>query len=133
VLDRLFCYGTLEFPVLMHAVIGRHNPAVPAELPGYGRYRVRGENFPGVLPEPGASTPGALYGGLSPAQLRILDRYEGRLYRRRRARVYDYRGRDCIAWIYVIAARECRRLSTEPWDRESFAARYLTDYLRALR
>jgi len=133
VLDRLFCYGTLEFPALMHAVSGRRYPAVSAELPGYGRYRVRGEVFPGLLREPGASTAGTLYGGLGPAQLRMLDRYEGPLYRRRRVRVYDCRGRDCVAWVYVIAARESRRLSAEPWDREAFAAYHLTDYLRALR
>ena len=132
-LDRLFCYGTLEFPVLMHSVSGRHYPAVPAQLPGYGCYRVRGEVFPGVLLEPGASTSGTLYSGLGPAQLRMLDRYESPLYRRRRVRVYDDRGRDCVAWVYVVAVRERRRLSAEPWDREAFATHHLTDYLRALR
>lgn len=132
-LDRLFCYGTLEFPELMHALSGRQYPAVPAELPGFRRYRVRGEVFPGVLLEPGASTPGTLYSGLGPAQLRMLDRYEGPLYRRRRERVYDDGGRHCVAWVYVVAACERRRLSPEPWDREAFAAHHLTDYLRALR
>jgi len=54
----------------------------PAAVPGlgaqgYARFRVRGEQYPAILPQPGGSVEGMLLRGLTPAQLARLDEYEG--------------------------------------------------------
>ena len=43
----------------------------------YARFRVRGEQYPAILPQPGSSVEGMLLRGLTPAQLDRLDEYEG--------------------------------------------------------
>jgi hypothetical protein len=123
----------LEFPELLSALTGAEFPACVARLPNFGRYLVRGELFPAVVAEPGASTIGTLYSHLSPAHLRRLDDYEGPLYRRCPVRVYDDRQRGRVAWTYVIAPRQRRCLGNESWDKEGFARYHLASYLKGLR
>lgn len=80
--DRLFCYGTLQSPEVVTAVIGRVPVSQPAVLHGFARYAVTGESYPAVRPKKNSQTRGLLYTGLTPAELRKLDRFEGVEYRR---------------------------------------------------
>ena len=109
---RLFCYGTLVYPQVMTRVTGRWWVPVPARLPGYAAYRLRGVPYPGLVAEAGAQTEGVLYEGLTRHHLRLLDRYEGAWYRRRLVRLADG-GR---AWAYVLAPSARHRLETRRWD-----------------
>ncbi|KAJ5562973.1 hypothetical protein N7461_001734 [Penicillium sp. DV-2018c] len=101
----LFFYvqGTLMSPQILHRVIhGRTNPEPwqkamlqiqPAILHGYGRHRVRGEDYPGIIPvaetkaqSPGTenslatSVVGSLVSGLTDGDVHRLDMFEGDQY-----------------------------------------------------
>jgi gamma-glutamylcyclotransferase (GGCT)/AIG2-like uncharacterized protein YtfP len=46
---HLFTYGTLMFPEVWQAVVGRQFETTPAQLPGYEIYRVAGALYPGII------------------------------------------------------------------------------------
>jgi gamma-glutamylcyclotransferase (GGCT)/AIG2-like uncharacterized protein YtfP len=129
---RLFCYGTLQFPAVMERVCGNHYPGVPAVLENFVCYTLREHSYPGIRPQPGASTPGLLYTGLGQAQLARLDAFENDCYRRERVVVSDAAERSCAAWAYVLQPQAYRLLSGEDWDRAWFERFYLRDYLQSI-
>ncbi len=126
-MHRLFCYGTLMFPGVMMRVAGSAGTMRAASLPGFGVYRFRGLPYPGLVACPGATAHGVLYEGLTTAQLRRLDAYEGALYRRRRVMM-----EGCAVWTYVVAPRYRHRLTAEGWDASRFARQELGAYLARL-
>jgi gamma-glutamylcyclotransferase (GGCT)/AIG2-like uncharacterized protein YtfP len=135
--ERLFCYGTLQIPAVMRAVVGRRPRGFKACLPGYAAYRVRGAEYPGVLAAPGQSTPGILYRQLSLPELQTLDRFEGALYVRRHIPVRLADGRRCQAWIYLLARAKTRHLSRQRWlllvFRRTLAKRFMNRFVWARR
>ena len=125
---RVFAYGTLEFAELVEAVAGRRFPSEPALLEGFARSMVRGAEYPGIAPAPGARTPGILYSGVDAAALAALDRFEGELYERREVVVRTASGETAaLAWVLREESRHL--LTGEPWDRERFAAHHLRAWL----
>ncbi|KAJ5134513.1 disease resistance protein Aig2 [Penicillium atrosanguineum] len=92
----LFFYGTLMAPQVLHRVIhGRGEPEPwqkamlrfqPAVLLGYRRHRVRGADYPGIVPASEATTRtsvrGTLVSGLTDGDVHRLDMYEGDEYTR---------------------------------------------------
>jgi gamma-glutamylcyclotransferase (GGCT)/AIG2-like uncharacterized protein YtfP len=46
---HLFTYGTLMFPEVWQAVVGKHFETSPAQLPGYEIFRVAGALYPGII------------------------------------------------------------------------------------
>jgi len=130
--DRLFTYGTLCAPEVMETAAGRRFGAIPARLPDHGAYRVRGADYPGLLPRPGSQVEGLLWQGLDGAAFARLDRYEGELYVRRRVRVLTERGAR-IAWTYLVRPARRGQLSEEPWDYAEFRERRLARLLERPR
>ncbi len=124
---RLFCYGTLMFPEVMMRVAGPVGSMREAGLAGFGVYRLGGLPYPGLVARPGAMAQGVLYEGLTMAQLRRLDSYEGELYRRRRVMV-----EGSAAWTYVVAPRYRHRLTAKGWNASQFAQQDLGAYLARL-
>ena len=125
---RIFAYGTLGFPEIVHALTGRRFSSRPAVLEGFARYRVRGRSYPGIVPVPGARTAGVLFAGVDLRSLALLDRFEADLYERREVRVCAGAGPALTALTYIVAAGRRQCLGREPWDRERFAARHLAAY-----
>lgn len=130
---RLFCYGTLEFPQVMEALIGRACAGEPARMPGYACLKVKGRVYPGIIQAEGHGTPGTLYRGLTEVELRRLDRYEDPFYRRRLIRAVNVRGRSLMAWAYVIPTQKKAVLSAAVWDKGAFERRHLGTFLTRLR
>ena len=55
---HLFTYGTLMFPEVWQAVVGKDFETTPAQLPGYQIFRVRDAVYPGIIAtEPSGSDP----------------------------------------------------------------------------
>jgi len=79
----LFVYGSLQVDEVMEAVTGRRFSGRPAILPGHRRRLLVGRSYPGVVPDPGESTPGIVFEGLASDDLEILDLFEGEPYERR--------------------------------------------------
>jgi len=129
----LFCYGSLEFAEVMRAVTGRDFAGEPATLDGFARYRVRGADYPGLVPEPGARTEGTLFAGLDAEALATLDRFEGALYERGTSDVRKRDGGSAAAQVYVVRESQRHVLSSAPWDKEAFAHDRLAAFLRRLR
>ena len=126
---RLFVYGTLEIPEIVTALIGREPAAERARLPGFARGLVHGRPYPAIRDQPGAETSGILYEGVTGRELRLLDRFEGTLYERRRVRVRSGAGERLAAETYVVKRRHRHVISARPWDAERFARRYLDEYV----
>jgi gamma-glutamylcyclotransferase (GGCT)/AIG2-like uncharacterized protein YtfP len=109
--ESVFVYGTLTVPRVMRAVTGREFDLLPASLPGYACFRVRGAAYPGVV-------------------LARLDRFEGRVYERRRVTVRVEPDERREAWAWVIRPEHRSLLSNEPWNRERFVRHDLPSFLR---
>lgn len=118
--QRLFCYGTLQVPAVMQAVIGRPLRGVDAALPGFGAFQVLRAEYPGLLPSRSQTTRGILYGDLARDELAVLDRFEGPLYRRRHQIVRLADGRRVQAWTYMVRPGHYRQLTAVPWRLERF-------------
>jgi gamma-glutamylcyclotransferase (GGCT)/AIG2-like uncharacterized protein YtfP len=115
---HLFTYGTLMFPEVWQAVVGRQFETTPAQLPGYQIFRVRDAVYPGIIalypgiiavnPSPSgrgqvrdfsdsrpstldsglSPVPGLVYLDVDPESFARLDAFEGHEYIRRSVTVF---------------------------------------------
>jgi hypothetical protein len=75
-----FFYGTLMDRDLLSAVLGRRiapSALLPARVRGYRRTALRGEPYPALSLQPGASVRGVILRGLNLADRARLSAYEG--------------------------------------------------------
>ena len=128
--QSLFCYGTLQIPVVIEAVLGRRFKGRAATLPGYAAFEVRGAEYPGIRPEPDHVTRGQVYGGLTLGELSILDRFEGPLYQRRRLVVHARDGRRRGVWAYVTKPALHKRLTPLLWRQGDFKRRRFRRFMQ---
>ena len=131
-LDRFFCYGTLQSPEILRAVIGRNLTSRRASLDGYACYRISGECYPGLVPAASHRTNGVVYLGLTRREMMLLDRYEGLLYQRKPVEVIDTDGTAIKAWTYVVKTAHYHRVTCEPWSLDEFESDNLSGYLRKI-
>jgi gamma-glutamylcyclotransferase (GGCT)/AIG2-like uncharacterized protein YtfP len=128
---NLFVYGTLLLPAVIEALIGRVPDRLPAILPGYRRFRVSGEVFPAIAPEPAARVHGLVYSGLDHGERMILDAFEGSIYTRRRVRARTCAQQIVIADAYVLDEAHMRLAHRAPaWSPEEFATRSGASFVR---
>lgn len=124
----LFAYGTLQFPQIIAALLGRELAGVPALLREHSRFRVADRVYPAVVAAPGGEVPGVLYSGLEPADLERLDAYEGPLYERVDVTLQTSE-LTVAATTYLLRAEHRHRLSAEAWDLGEFQREHLASYL----
>ena len=123
---RLFAYGTLIFPDVVHALLERTPSHGPAHLPGHTRFAVRGRSYPGLVPAEKDVTPGVLWEGIDPSELAIVDRYESDLYERRCIAVLpNGGGAPDEAAVYVVPDRHRGILTDRAWDPDHFVQEHL--------
>lgn len=125
----LFAYGTLMFPPVLRAVTGLARETCPAVLDGYARYAVRGQPWPALVAEDGASTEGCLVTGIPAQAWRLLDAFEGDFYARITVEVRRAGGTTCTAETYLARAAARTWLSPRPWSPAEFRRRHLARYL----
>ena len=128
-MSALFAYGTLAFPEVMEAVLGVVVPSEPARIHGWARYRVGGEQYPGLVACTGVVTTGTLYPCCEPAALSVLDDFEGDLYDRVELLVEPNLRESELANVYVISADRSARLTRESWSPEDYRALHLESFL----
>lgn len=73
----LFFFGTLRHQPLLDIVLGRKIAPKPATLPGYRVVWARGESFPMLVEDAGATAQGVLARGLTDRDIDRLTFYEG--------------------------------------------------------
>lgn len=128
---RLFAYGTLCVREIMERVVGRPHAILPGVLHGFSRRRMSGRPYPGLVPDPDASTRGMLYLGLNDPELAALDGYEGSEYERVAVEVETRHGL-VAANVYVVR-ENCRDLVLpETWEMATFLDQHVGEYLRHL-
>lgn len=125
---NLFTYGSLMFPDVWQRVAGQSFPAQPATLPGFAAWKVRGETYPGLAPEPGEETSGLVYFGVSPEAAARLDAFEGPFYERREIEVRLADGTSAPACTYVVAPSHRDELAPDRWDAEEFRRHHLVHF-----
>ncbi|TQM31658.1 gamma-glutamylcyclotransferase family protein [Nocardia bhagyanarayanae] len=146
----LFVYGTLQFPEVLHQLIGRCPDLAPAELTGWRAAALPRRLYPGLVADARATVRGAVLSGLSAGEWAILDAFEDDEYDLRRVdfdgakradpgaragRSSRYRHEDSdrtengryapgVVWTYVWTADITQR----DWCAEEFAAQHLTAF-----
>ncbi len=121
---NFFAYGTLLLPEVMLAVTGRSFASRMAILGGFARYRIRGQSFPGIFPEPGASVTGLVYWEIDGLALDRLDAYEDAFYHRETVAISTAAGVGWAAETYVINEESHGLLLREDWCFENFRRQY---------
>ena len=116
------------FGEVIAAVTGLAMTGEPARLEGYARFRVRGAVYPGIRPVPGAGVDGIVYREVSARSLRLLDVFEGDLYRREPV-VVGTDGEYLSAEAWVVRPSRERLLTDRPWEPDAFRRRHLRRYL----
>lgn len=117
---HVFAYGTLMCADIMRAACGGLPASKPAQLDGFSRHPVAGEEYPGIRRSAGAQVCGVLYLDVTPAQLAQLDTFEGAQYTREMVPVTLTDGRRISAETYVFADHLLHLLQAGDWDYTRF-------------
>jgi len=123
----LFVYGTLQFPEVLHALLGRVPPMTPAVLRGWRAAVLPGRPYPGLVPAPGKEVPGWVLADLDAHEWTILDAFEGDAYDRITVTLAGGRTATTYRW------RDPADVSATDWDPNTFAERTLAAYVNRLR
>ena len=120
---HVFTYGTLMFPEVWRAVVGREFETVQGVAAGFAIYRVREAVFPGIIAAGDAATvPGVVYLDVDEASLARLDVFEDDFYERQALWIACDDGKRRQANGYVVPSHNRAVLTDEPWNRDQFVA-----------
>jgi len=112
-----------------YQVVGEFNgePA-PALLHGYRRCKIQRENYPAMVADEQSYIPGAVYSGVSPQQLVLLDEFEGIEYERIEVVVALSASITLNAYAYLYL--EMTKIDPQPWDPDEFEKNEIDNFLR---
>ncbi|MGH3720614.1 MAG: gamma-glutamylcyclotransferase family protein [Pseudonocardiaceae bacterium] len=119
----LFTYGTLLFPEVLRALLGRVPQSQPASADGWRVATLENRSYPGLVAIPGETVHGRLLIGLSGDEWSLLDDFEDRRYELRRIALLDRQ--DGLTYVWVNDSEAC----PNTWDAQSFALTYLPAYV----
>ena len=118
---HVFTYGTLMFPEVWRAVVGREFVAVDGTAAGFAIYRVRDAVFPGIIAATDEdAVAGVVYLDVDDASLERLDLFEDPFYERQALWITCGDGQRRQANAYVVPAHNRAVLTDEPWNRDQF-------------
>jgi gamma-glutamylcyclotransferase (GGCT)/AIG2-like uncharacterized protein YtfP len=124
---HIFTYGSLMFPEIWQRVVRGNYRSATATLPGFARYALADDTYPGMVAQAEAVVEGLLYYDVAPPDLAALDAFEGREYRREKVNVVIESGETVIACTYIFLAEQ--RLSGLPWEPQAFQmSRFIGTY-----
>ncbi|MFH0784889.1 MAG: gamma-glutamylcyclotransferase family protein [Pseudomonadota bacterium] len=130
---NLFTYGSLMCSDIMYHVAGCRSDFIPAILKDFKRSRIRGEEYPGIVAQPGAEVAGVLYLNLPPEAMERLDSFEGEQYCRQEVQLVTEHFPSVTAMAYVITHENHNLLTGENWSYEHFLAvgkdKFITAYI----
>ena len=130
---NVFTYGSLMIPSVMAAATGKHFQVMKACLKEYARFKVKGESYPGIVYKTGAATDGVVHCEVDDLSLKLLDDFEGDLYKRISVRVEVDQNGPLIAETYIFAREHLQLLSSELWDFEEFKKENLQGFLQSYK
>jgi gamma-glutamylcyclotransferase (GGCT)/AIG2-like uncharacterized protein YtfP len=120
----LFVYGTLRDPDIMDALLGRPVRSQQASAPGFRSVHHPHRTYPALIPSADGKAPGLLLRLLTPAELAILDTFEGDEYRRATIAVSTPAGLvDADVYLPIAAIPpDAAPWTLEQWTQEHKAA-----------
>ncbi|MBT1682554.1 gamma-glutamylcyclotransferase family protein [Curtobacterium flaccumfaciens] len=126
----LFAYGSLQFPTIHRAVLGRTAETVRAQVSGWGPVRLANRPFPALVARRGAVADGILFLDLSASERAQMDSFEGPFYDL--VGVRTNAGVEAVTYVANDAA-PLLRLDDDParpveWSAEEFFSDDLADY-----
>lgn len=120
----LFAYGTLMFPEILEALLGRVPTNEDAVAEGWRAVAIPGRSYPALVASPGRAR-GRLLLDLEPDEWRVIDAYEEDTYELRSVDV-DTPRRAAVAYV-----RSTTEVSTDvSWDRDRFVREELSAFAR---
>jgi len=122
----LFAYGTLRFPDVLVALLGRVPGHTPAVAPGWRVAALDGRVYPMLVPGEGAAG-GVLISGLTAGEWGVIDAYEDDFYALERLTLADGR----TGWAYLT--RDHTAVLPADWSPGDFTARHLPAFVGRLR
>lgn len=126
---HIFTYGSLMFPQIWQRVVRGDYRSAPATAPGYARYALADDTYPGMIVSEKATAEGLLYFNVDAQDVAALDAFEGGEYRRDQIAVVINSGEIVIACTYIFMAEQ--RLSGLPWEPQAFQmSRFIGSYCR---
>lgn len=128
-----FVYGSLMFDAVWDILISTRYRKTEARLDGYARVRVRGEVYPGLVQAPGRSVNGILVNGVRSEDIAILDRFEGKYYKRVPVKVATGQGDAIRAETYLFNEQVAHLLTDSEWNVEEFALNGINAFLAEYR
>lgn len=120
---HLFTYGTLLFPEVLRAIIGRVPQSHAANTSGWRVAALRNRVYPGLVSAPGEIARGSLLTGLSDGEWRLLDNFEDPKYELQQIDLVC--GQSGFAYVWVEDAEAC----SNTWDAQAFAVTHLPAYV----
>jgi gamma-glutamylcyclotransferase (GGCT)/AIG2-like uncharacterized protein YtfP len=124
--EALFVYGTLMFPGILVALIGRVPDSTPATVTGWRVAALPERSYPGLVPAVRATAEGRLLTGLTPGEWRVIDTFENGGYDLTRVALVDGRRAWTYTWKDDIAPLP------HDWSPDRFAAEHLAGYVERL-
>ncbi|MGB3211458.1 MAG: gamma-glutamylcyclotransferase family protein [Desulforhopalus sp.] len=121
-MHNLFTYGSLMCNDIMSTVAACQNSTCQATLNDFFRSKIREEEYPGIVPQPGSVVDGVLYLDLCDDAIKRLDVFEGELYQRQEVTVITEEGSTVAAMTYVIKPRYRELLTDQQWSFTEFLA-----------
>ncbi|MGW6456293.1 gamma-glutamylcyclotransferase family protein [Streptomyces sp. NPDC055078] len=118
--DVLFVYGTLQFPEVLRALLGRIPRTTPAAASGWRAAALDRRVYPGLVAAEQVAT-GLRLDDLTPQEWRVLDDFEDDQYALRPIPLSG----GTHGWAYVWPDLD---VLPENWDPEEFRARHLRAY-----
>ncbi|MCW2884140.1 MAG: hypothetical protein QOE54_4455 [Streptosporangiaceae bacterium] len=120
--EALFAYGTLQFPEVLHALIGRMPEHTVASVDGWRIAGLPGRDYPGLVPA-GTRADGLLIRGLSDEEWRVLDAFEDDWYDLRELTLTD----GGTAWCYTCPSGY--QVSERDWTAADFSRTHLGGFV----
>ena len=104
----------------MASVVGDHLHSTPAVLPGFRRFLVQDEHYPGLVADDVGEVRGRVYHNISPEGWSRLDLFEGEMYTRSRVTVHYADNTGGLVYCYLFRPEFHHRLTTTEWDFDAF-------------
>ncbi len=117
----------------MRQVAGCSLSHEPGSLTGFSRRAVKGEKYPGIMPDRTGLVEGVIYFAVPHRAWARLDGFEGPMYERRLVEVQRRDGASIEAGAYVVRPEFLVYLEEYDWDFKEFLDQGKADFERSYR
>ena len=129
-MSSLFCYGTLQIPMVMAKVIQRIPEGKQARIAGMQAVKFSGKSYPGIQKSAGNALSGVIYSDINEKELQALDQFEGGEYFRDSIRATNLEsGTEETCFIYKVKPEYLKNLSPTPWRLKDFLINDIDDFM----